>query len=49
MGGPRYLAQALEQIQLRAAFKSAQQESVSDFLSHYEPRPTIDARPQTGM
>jgi len=49
MGGSRYLAQALEQIQLRAAFKSAQQESVSDFLSHYEPRPTIDARPQTGM
>jgi cytosol alanyl aminopeptidase len=49
MGGPRYLAQALEQIQLRAALKSAQQESVSDFLSHYEPKPTIDVRPQPGM
>jgi len=49
MGGPRYLAQALEQIQLRAALRSAQQESVNDFLSHYEPKPTIDVRPQTGM
>jgi alanyl aminopeptidase len=49
MGGPRYLAQALEQIQLRAAQKSAQQESVNDFLSHYEPRPTIDLKPQTGL
>jgi hypothetical protein len=49
MGGPRYLAQTLEQIQLRAALKAAQQESVSDFLSHYEAKPTIDLRPQTGM
>ena len=49
MGGPRYLAQSLEQIQLRAAFKAAQQESVSDFLAHYEPRPTIDLKPQPGM
>ncbi len=49
MGGPRVLAQTLEQIQLRAAFKAAQQESVSDFLSRYEPRPTIDLKPQAGM
>jgi alanyl aminopeptidase len=49
MGGPRYLAQALEQIQLRAALKAAQQDSVSDFLSRYEPKPTIDVRPQAGM
>ncbi len=49
MGGPRYLAQALEQIQLRAALKAAQQDSVSGFLSHYEPKPTIDVRPRAGM
>ncbi|MCM3877756.1 MAG: ERAP1-like C-terminal domain-containing protein, partial [Thermoanaerobaculia bacterium] len=49
MGGPRYLAQALEQIHLRAAFKTAQQESVSDFLKSYEARPTIDVRPQPGL
>ena len=49
MGGPRYLAQALEQIHLHAALKAAQQESVNDFLGHYEPKPTIDLRPQTGM
>ncbi len=49
MGGPRVLLQTLEQIQLRAAFKAAQQESVSEFLSHYEPRPTIDLKPQAGM
>ncbi len=49
MGGPRYLAQTLEQIQLRAALKALQQESVSDFLMRYEPRPTIDLKPQAGM
>ncbi len=49
MGGSRYLAQSLEQIQLRGAFKAAQQESVNDFLNHYEPKPTIDLRPQAGM
>jgi alanyl aminopeptidase len=49
LGGPRYLAQTLEQIQLRAAFKSAQQQSVSDFLTSYQARPTIDVRPQPGM
>ncbi|MEO8586664.1 MAG: M1 family metallopeptidase, partial [Acidobacteriota bacterium] len=49
MGGPRYLAQSLEQIQLRAALKAAQEESVSDFLSRYEAKPTIDVRPPTGM
>ena len=49
MGGPRYLAQSLEQIQLRTAFKAAQQESVNDFLRRYEPRPTIDLKPQTGI
>ena len=49
MGGPRYLAQSLEQIQLRAALKAAQQESVNDFLFHYEPRPTLDLKPQSGM
>jgi alanyl aminopeptidase len=49
MGGPRYLAQTLEQIQLRAAFKAAQQESVNDFLMHYEAKPTIDLKPQSGM
>ena len=47
--GPRYLAQSLEQIQLRAALKAAQQESVNDFLCHYEPRPTLDLKPQSGM
>ncbi len=49
LGGTRYLAQALEQIQLHAAFKSAQQESLNEFLSHYEPRPTIDLKPRPGM
>jgi cytosol alanyl aminopeptidase len=49
MGGTRYLAQALEQIQLRGALKAAQQESVNDFLRRYEPRPTIDLKPQSGM
>jgi alanyl aminopeptidase len=49
MGGPRVLAQTLEQIQLRSALKASQQESVNDFLLHYEPRPTIDLKPQTGM
>jgi len=48
-GGPRLLAQTLEQIQLRSALKAAQQESVSDFLMHFEARPTIDLKPQTGM
>jgi aminopeptidase N len=49
MGGPRVLAQTLEQIQLRTALKAAQQESVNEFLRRYEPRPTIDLKPQTGM
>jgi alanyl aminopeptidase len=49
MGGPRVLAQTLEQIQLRAALRASQQESVSDFLMRYEPRPTIDVKPQAGM
>jgi len=49
MGGPRYLAQSLEQIQLRAALKASQQESVNEFLFHYEPRPTLDLKPQAGM
>src|SRR5512140_2394966 len=49
MGGPRYLAQSLEQIQLRAAFKASQQESVDAFLRAYEARPTIDLKPQAGM
>ncbi len=49
LGGPRTLAQTLEQIDLRAAQRSAQQESVNDFLSHYEAKPTIDLRPQAGM
>jgi alanyl aminopeptidase len=49
MGGPRYLAQALEQIQLRAALRSVQQDSVNDFLRKYEPRPTLDLKPQAGM
>ena len=49
MGGPRVLAQTLEQIQLRSALKAAQRESVSDFLMHYEARPTIDLKPQAGM
>jgi alanyl aminopeptidase len=49
MGGPRYLAQSLEQIQLRTAFKASQQESVNDFLTRYEPRPTLDLKPQSGM
>jgi alanyl aminopeptidase len=46
MGGPRVLAQTLEQIQLLAALKAAQQESVNDFLWRYEPRLTIDLKPQ---
>jgi alanyl aminopeptidase len=49
MGGPRVLAQTLEQIQLRAALRASQQESVTDFLMRYEPRPTIDVKPQAGM
>ncbi|HEY3350707.1 MAG TPA: M1 family metallopeptidase [Thermoanaerobaculia bacterium] len=49
MGGPRYLAQSLEQIQLRAVLKASQQESVNEFLFHYEPRPTLDLKPQSGM
>ena len=49
MGGPRYLAQTLEQIQLRGALRAAQQESVNEFLRRYEPRPTIDLKPQAGM
>lgn len=34
-GGPRVLAQALETIQLRTAFKASQQESFNDFLRRY--------------
>jgi alanyl aminopeptidase len=49
MGGPRVLAQTLEQIQLRAALKAAQEKSVTEFLGRYEPRPTIDLKPQAGM
>ncbi len=49
MGGPRNLAMALEVIELRTAFRVAQQKSVNDFLMHYEPKPTIDLKPQAGM
>ena len=49
LGGPRNLAMALEVIQLRTAFKAAQQESVNEFLMHHEPKPTIDLKPQSGM
>jgi alanyl aminopeptidase len=49
LGGPRFLAQALEVIQLRTALKAAQQESVVGFLKSYQARPTIDVRPQAGM
>ena len=48
-GGPRFLAQALEVIQLRTALKAAQQESVNDFLKSYQARPTIDLKPRAGM
>jgi alanyl aminopeptidase len=48
-GGPRRLAQSLEQIHLKTALRAAQQESVAGFLRSYQPRPTIDVRPQTGM
>ena len=47
-GGPRILAQALESIQLRAALKAAQGESVREFLMRYEGKPTIDVRPPAG-
>jgi cytosol alanyl aminopeptidase len=49
LGGPRVLAQTLEQIRLRTALKASQQESVDGFLMRYEPRPTIDLKPQGGM
>ena len=48
-GGPRRLAQSLEQIQLRTALCAAQQESVLGFLKGYPARPTIDLKPQAGM
>jgi alanyl aminopeptidase len=48
-GGPRRLAQSLEQIQLRTALRAAQQESVTSFLKSYQAKPTIDVRPQAGM
>ena len=44
-GGPRMLAQALEVIQLRTAFKAAQQKNFDDFLKRYEPKPTIEVKP----
>ena len=44
-GGPRILAQALEVIQLRAAFKASQEESFNDFLRRYKPRATLDVKP----
>jgi alanyl aminopeptidase len=47
-GGPRLLAQSLEQIQLKAALRASQQESVAGFLKGYSARPTIDVRPQGG-
>ena len=48
-GGPRRLAQSLEQIRLKAALRAAQQESVAGFLRTYPAKPTIDVRPQAGM
>jgi cytosol alanyl aminopeptidase len=48
-GGPRLLAQSLEQIQLKVALRAAQQESVAGFLKSYPAKPTIDVRPQAGM
>jgi alanyl aminopeptidase len=48
-GGPRRLAQSLEQIQLRTALRAAQQESVAGFLKSYPARPAIDLKPQAGM
>jgi alanyl aminopeptidase len=44
-GGPRRLAQALEEIRLRAAFREAQQESVAGFLAGHQGRSTVDLRP----
>jgi alanyl aminopeptidase len=48
-GGPRRLAQSLEQIHLKTALRAAQQESVAGFLRSYPAKPTIDVRPQAGM
>ncbi|HMA29147.1 MAG TPA: M1 family aminopeptidase [Thermoanaerobaculia bacterium] len=48
-GGPRRLAQSLEQIQLKTALRASQQESVASFLRSYQPRPTIDLKPRAGM
>ncbi len=48
-GGPRRLAQTLEQIQLKAALRAAQEESVAGFLKNYSPRRTIDLKPQAGI
>jgi alanyl aminopeptidase len=48
-GGPRRLAQSLEQIQLKAALRAAQQESVAGFLRSYQAKPTLDVRPPAGM
>ncbi len=49
LGGPRALAQVLEQIQLRAALKAAQQQSVDEFLKRYEAPPTTDVKARAGM
>jgi alanyl aminopeptidase len=46
LGGPHNLAEALEWIDLRVAFRAAQQESVDEFLRQYEPKPTIDVAPR---
>jgi alanyl aminopeptidase len=48
-GGPRRLAQSVEQIHLKTALRVSQQESVAGFLKTYQPRPTIDLKPQAGM
>ncbi|MGA7992472.1 MAG: M1 family metallopeptidase, partial [Thermoanaerobaculia bacterium] len=48
-GGPRVLAQTLEQIQLHAALRTSVQDGVSEFLLRYEPRPSIDVKPQAGI
>ena len=47
-GGPRRLAQSLEQIQLKAALRAAQQESVAGFLKKYPAKPAIDLKPRRG-
>jgi cytosol alanyl aminopeptidase len=44
-GGPRILAQALEVIHLRAAYRAAQQGSFDAFLSRYESKPRLQVKP----